>query len=141
MAATPFKLPPVPKEPLGENHPWRDWFTKLQAIASGSVTSNIVVVPGGTITSIDASGGTTGLSFTGGPITTSGTLTLEGTINLSHFAEYAYNAAHAVKAATADEAVHAAKADYATVATTIGGRLKPAKGGSGLYDFYNLGGF
>lgn len=35
---------------------------------------------GGTVTSIDASGGTTGLSFTGGPVTTSGTLTLGGTL-------------------------------------------------------------
>ncbi|MEO8637952.1 MAG: tail fiber domain-containing protein [Candidatus Taylorbacteria bacterium] len=35
---------------------------------------------GGTLTSLDASGGTTGLSFTGGPITTSGTLTLNGTL-------------------------------------------------------------
>lgn len=33
----------------------------------------------GTVTSVDASGGTTGLSFTGGPITTSGVLTLTGT--------------------------------------------------------------
>ncbi|MEO8638008.1 MAG: hypothetical protein ABI430_03870, partial [Candidatus Taylorbacteria bacterium] len=34
----------------------------------------------GTLTSLDASGGTTGLSFTGGPITSSGTLTLSGTL-------------------------------------------------------------
>lgn len=34
----------------------------------------------GTVTSIGASGGTTGLSFTGGPITTAGTLTLAGTL-------------------------------------------------------------
>lgn len=33
----------------------------------------------GTVTSVDASGGTTGLSFSGGPITSSGTLTLTGT--------------------------------------------------------------
>ncbi|TXH11921.1 MAG: hypothetical protein E6R03_13875, partial [Hyphomicrobiaceae bacterium] len=32
----------------------------------------------GTVTSVNASGGTTGLSFSGGPITTSGTLTLGG---------------------------------------------------------------
>jgi len=38
----------------------------------------------GTVTSIDASGGTTGLIFTGGPITTSGTLTLSGTLTASH---------------------------------------------------------
>lgn len=35
---------------------------------------------GGTVTSVNASGGTTGLTFTGGPITTSGTLTLGGTL-------------------------------------------------------------
>ncbi len=37
---------------------------------------------GGTVTSIDASGGTTGLTFTGGPITTSGLLTLGGTLGV-----------------------------------------------------------
>ena len=35
---------------------------------------------GGTVTSVDGSGGTTGLTLTGGPITTSGTLTLGGTL-------------------------------------------------------------
>jgi hypothetical protein len=35
---------------------------------------------GGTVTSIAASGGATGLTFTGSPITTSGTLTLGGTL-------------------------------------------------------------
>lgn len=39
---------------------------------------------GGTVTSIDASGGTTGLTFSGGPITTSGTLTLGGTLDLDN---------------------------------------------------------
>lgn len=34
----------------------------------------------GTVTSVNASGGTTGLTFTGGPITASGTLTLGGTL-------------------------------------------------------------
>jgi len=37
---------------------------------------------GGTVTSVDASGGSTGMVFTGGPITTSGTLTLSGTLNV-----------------------------------------------------------
>lgn len=35
---------------------------------------------GGSVTSVDASGGTTGLSFSGGPITSMGTLTLDGTL-------------------------------------------------------------
>lgn len=38
----------------------------------------------GTVTSVAASGGTTGLSFTGSPITTSGTLTQAGTLNETH---------------------------------------------------------
>ena len=38
----------------------------------------------GTVTSVNASGGTTGLSFTGGPITTSGTLTLGGTLAIAN---------------------------------------------------------
>jgi Repeat of unknown function (DUF5907) len=47
----------------------------------------------GTVTSVDASGGTTGLAFTGGPVTTSGTLTLSGFLNAANgglgFASYA----------------------------------------------------
>ena len=38
----------------------------------------------GTVTSVAASGGTTGLTFTGGPITTSGTLTLGGTLAVAN---------------------------------------------------------
>jgi len=38
----------------------------------------------GTVTSIDVSGGTTGLSFTGGPVTTSGTFTASGTLALTN---------------------------------------------------------
>lgn len=38
----------------------------------------------GTVTSVAASGGTTGLTFSGSPITTSGTLTLGGTLGISN---------------------------------------------------------
>ena len=38
----------------------------------------------GTVTSISGSGGTTGLTLTGGPITTAGTLTLGGTLNIAN---------------------------------------------------------
>lgn len=37
-----------------------------------------------TVSSVNASGGSTGLTFTGGPITTSGTLTMAGTLNTSN---------------------------------------------------------
>lgn len=35
---------------------------------------------GGTVTSVDVSGGTTGLTFSGGPVTTAGTITMAGTL-------------------------------------------------------------
>lgn len=38
----------------------------------------------GSVTSVNASGGTTGLTFSGGPITTSGTLTLGGTLAVAN---------------------------------------------------------
>ena len=38
----------------------------------------------GTVTSVDASGGTTGMTFSGGPITNVGTLTLSGTLNVAN---------------------------------------------------------
>lgn len=37
---------------------------------------------GGTVTSIDVSGGTTGLVFTGGPVTTAGVITMSGTLGV-----------------------------------------------------------
>lgn len=44
------------------------------------VTAAISASGGGTVSSVQASGGTTGLTFSGGPITSSGTLTLAGTL-------------------------------------------------------------
>jgi hypothetical protein len=38
----------------------------------------------GTVTSVNASGGTTGMTFTGGPVTTVGTLTLGGTLGVAN---------------------------------------------------------
>jgi hypothetical protein len=38
----------------------------------------------GTVTSVDVSGGTTGLSFSGGPVTSSGTITLAGTLSIAN---------------------------------------------------------
>lgn len=39
---------------------------------------------GGTVTSVDVSGGTTGLTFSGGPVTISGTITMAGTLDLDN---------------------------------------------------------
>jgi hypothetical protein len=49
----------------------------------------------GTVTSVDVSGGTTGLTFTGGPVTTSGTITLGGTLAVANGGTGATDAATA----------------------------------------------
>jgi hypothetical protein len=51
---------------------------------SGSAFVWGTVAGAGTVTSVDGSGGTTGLTLTGGPITSSGTLTLGGTLNVAN---------------------------------------------------------
>jgi hypothetical protein len=54
--------------------------------AQGQITSatNIAVATGGTVSSVDVSGGTTGLTTSGGPITSSGTITLAGTLGATN---------------------------------------------------------
>lgn len=42
------------------------------------------IATNGTVTSVNVSGGTTGMSFTGGPITTSGTITMSGTLGTAN---------------------------------------------------------
>jgi hypothetical protein len=53
-------------------------------IAWDNGTGEYILTPGasgtGTVTSIDVSGGTTGLTTSGGPVTTTGTITLSGTL-------------------------------------------------------------
>ena len=53
---------------------------------SGTYPSFTIAATGstGTVTSVDVSGSTTGLTFTGGPITTSGTITMGGTLNVAN---------------------------------------------------------
>ena len=67
-------------------------FAAANEALAGIATLNDLVAPlvvappptGGTVTSVDASGGSTGLTFTGGPITSSGTLTLGGTLAVAN---------------------------------------------------------
>jgi hypothetical protein len=67
--------------------------------ANLSMTGNTLSAsaPGtGTVTSVNADGSTTGMSFTGGPVTTSGTLTLGGTLALTNGGTGATSAAAAL---------------------------------------------
>ncbi len=57
---------------------------RVLAVNSGSTDVEWISAASGTVTSVAASGGTTGLSFTGSPITSSGTLTLSGTLAVAN---------------------------------------------------------
>jgi len=68
-------------------------FGKTGTLAAGAtVTGGIITNLGsgsggggtGTVTSVDVSGGTTGMTFTGGPVTTSGTITMSGTLDVDN---------------------------------------------------------
>ena len=56
--------------------------TNITISADGTISSS--GGGGGGVTSVDASGGTTGLNFTGGPITSSGTLALGGVLAVAN---------------------------------------------------------
>jgi hypothetical protein len=49
-----------------------------------AMTAVPIAIGGGTVTNVDVSGGSTGLNFTGGPISTSGTITLSGTLGVGN---------------------------------------------------------
>ncbi|MBB3981484.1 hypothetical protein GGR44_001131 [Sphingobium fontiphilum] len=66
----------------------------------------------GTVTSVDGSGGTTGLTLTGGPVSVSGTLTLGGTLALAHGGTGASDAAGARAALGLGSAATHASGDY-----------------------------
>lgn len=70
---------------------------KLYFKNASGVVKILAAVTGasGTVSSVAASGGTTGLTFTGSPITTTGTLTLGGTLAVANGGTGATNAATA----------------------------------------------
>ena len=57
------------------NNAWRATVADLQAAMGAGA---------GSVTSIDVSGGTTGLTTSGGPVTTAGTITLSGTLDVDN---------------------------------------------------------
>ncbi len=60
----------------------------------------------GTVTSVNVSGGTTGLTFSGGPVTTSGTITEAGTLNIGHGGTGQVTAAAAINALLPTQSGH-----------------------------------
>jgi hypothetical protein len=56
----------------------------IKASSVDYATAWLTLTGTGTVTSVNASGGTTGLTFSGGPITAAGTLTLAGTLGVAN---------------------------------------------------------
>lgn len=56
----------------------------IKASSVDYATAWLTLTGTGTVTSVNASGGTTGLTFSGGPITAAGTLTLAGTLDVAN---------------------------------------------------------
>ena len=54
------------------------------SITNGTGSITIAATNNGTVTSVDVSGGTTGLTTSGGPVTSSGTITIAGTLITSN---------------------------------------------------------
>lgn len=79
--AAPIASPTFTGSPSGPTPPAADNSTRLATTAW--VTSKGYTNNSGTVTSVAGSGGTTGLTFTGSPVTSSGTLTLGGTLAVS----------------------------------------------------------
>lgn len=94
-------------------------------------TTVIVRAPGpapagagaGTVTSVDASGGTTGLTFSGGPVTGAGTLTLSGTLAVASGGTGATSAPAA--RASLSAAVSGANSDITSMTGVTGGIASP----------------
>jgi fibronectin-binding autotransporter adhesin len=103
--------------------------------AGGTLT---VAAPGtGTVTSVQASGGTTGLTFSGGPVTGAGTLTMAGTVALGTIATIATNTALGNVTAGTAAPVALTKTQLTTLinsfTTTLSGAAPASAGGTVNY--------
>lgn len=78
---------------------------------------------GGTVTSVNVSGGTTGLTTTGGPITSSGVITLGGTLNVANGGTGATTASDARTNLSAAQS--GANADITSMTGITGGISSP----------------
>lgn len=113
-------------------------------ITNGSGTITIAADNNGSVTSVDVSGGTTGLTTSGGPVTSSGTITLAGTLAVANGGTNATDAAGArtslgAAASGANTDITALDQDVTVTATgtiaadSIGYRGVPQNSQTGAY--------
>jgi hypothetical protein len=93
----------------------RDWYRFFLNLLNKANTGG---GGSGTVTSVDVSGGTTGLTTSGGPVTTSGTITLAGTLDVDNGGTGATTAANA--RANLSAAQSGANTDITSIALTTG---------------------
>jgi hypothetical protein len=86
MAQVPSNLIPtrVTELPLPQTYSPQGLLLFVQDGVSYRVSAQALMQALGPVSSVDASGGTTGLTFSGGPITSTGVLTLGGTLNVAN---------------------------------------------------------
>jgi hypothetical protein len=115
----------------------RDWYrfflNLLNKVNEGGGGGNGT----GTVTSVAVSGGTTGLTTSGGPITTNGTITLNGTVNVANGGTGATTAANArtnlsVPSLTGTGASGTWSINVTGTASNVSGVVAIANGGTGL---------
>lgn len=86
--------------------------------SSGGITIS-ATGSSGTVTSVDGSGGSTGLTLTGGPITTSGTLTLGGTLAVTNGGTGASSLAGAGIVTTTDTQTISGQKNFTSYTNTL----------------------
>lgn len=94
-----------------------------------NVTWATVGAGSGSVSSVNASGGTTGMTFSGGPITTSGTLTLSGTLDVDNGGTGATSASGA---RTNLGLGNLATLNSVNLGTNVTGTLPVGNGGTGV---------
>ena len=88
-------------------------YTDGAGAGAAVVLANPTETGTGTVTSVQVAGGTTGLSYSGGPITTSGTITMAGTL------------------AVANGGTNSTSTTYCDLTANVTGTLPVANGGTG----------
>jgi hypothetical protein len=110
----------------------RDWYRFFLNLLNKANTAG----GSGTVTSVNVSGGTTGLTTSGGPVTTSGTITLAGTLDVDNGGTGATTAAGArtnlsVPSTTGSGASGTWAIDITGNAANVTGTVAIANGGTG----------
>ena len=112
--------------------------------ASGGLPVWISPATVGTVTSVDVSGGGTGLSFNGGPITASGTITATGTLGLGYGGTSATTAIAAFNAlaptTTSGDIIYRTATGNVRLAIGTSGTILTASGGLPVWISPTVGG-